>query len=1639
MPQHAGFKRQPVGVGGQTLTDNNPGPTREQRQLIRDAIETIETSHHIKPVRLRGVDVKLAAGQTIELRGKVPSASRVCPRTPENLRWGLNVVKAEVRGEELHILVQNCRRWGQTTLTPRDVLADIRTESDIVEALVGPSCEEEIEVEGMRTKCLLDSGSQVTIVSERFYRQHLAHLPIQELAKPVTVLGAGGQSVPYLGHITMQCRLPEVLAGEETVISVACLVGQGDTKFSETIPIILGTNVFRDLPRSPVTDHVRCEALFMRANAADSSDLNGKVGTIVLKKRTVIPPMGTASVVGQPRVRDLQTVSSVLVQEHCDQQQNAKVGLVATKVDVQDLHDVRLTLCNFSDVELVVQKNTNIADVYVAHAMYDMHKVLEEFSELPEPHNVTLNTHTVTQSTNSMHTDISETCQFRFGESAPEDWCRHFSQRLSAYSDVFIQHDLDIGRTEAEHHDINLEPGCTVRERPRPISPRDFEEAKQHIQELLEAKIISPSCSPFASPIVLVRKKNNSLRLCVDYRAVNRFTVKDSYAIPKIDDLFLTLNGGQWFTSMDLSKAYYQVPLTERAKQISAFTTPFGLFQFERMPFGLCNSPATFQQLMDRVFMDMNLSELIVFLDDILIHGRTLEELEDRTIRSLERLRKFKLKLDPQKCVFGTKEVRHLGHVISDQGIKPDPEKISALTSWPVPRTVKDVKSFIGFAGFYRKFIPKFAQMAKPLNDLTAGYIPRGIQKKGERKKSLTLTSDITHMWGDKQKAAFEALIQALTSEPLLAVADRTKPFTLHCDASGTGIGAVLYQEQDGKSRVIAYASRSLNKTESNYPAHKREFLALKWAMTEKFHDYILGTKVTVVTDNNPLRYILHKAKLDAVSHRWLASLSIYDFDIQYKRGSTHLDADGLSRRHDREELLEDAEYHKFLENTEFIRRKATELDNQTEGLQTANSGVVRAVMEAKGIRPASNKQASLHVPSCSQSVETDTEENLPAVEQLITDPSLIPDDILEPKENGIHTMGKREWRRLQLADPTLNWVIQQLEKSRKLSANTQEGVSPEMRVFIREQNKLVMKEDVLHRKVEDEEGRVKWQLVIPTSKRQQAMSGVHEDIYHPHLESALQQARLRFFWPFMARDLENKIRRCGRCVRRGATKEKAPMETITSSVPLELLSIDYLTIEVKGQKQNILVILDHFTKFGVTVCTKDQKAKTVAQALWQNFFMIYGFPQRILSDQGRDFESELLKEVCRVAGIKKCRTTPYHPAGSPVERLNREIIHRLRSLEDEQKKDWRKSLPAVMHAYNCSVHSSTGYSPYYLFFGRHPRLPIDLAFGIDLDSSRGGSPRQFVRDMKNRLQEAYTTASDNMDKRALRNKTQYDTSAHAAELEVGDRVLVRRLGPRITSKVSDRWEKGVYVVVDKPGDMPVYSVRLEGGIGPVRTLHRNLLLPIGVLDEETTKIREKERGPMPKRKTEGSRTERQDFDEEDTTPLQVEFAWPSSELRPEASVFVPISEPLRTDVVELSESPEGEQVPETGMDSGQEPSEPADEAQHDLDLAESEGDQEDGSGDDLNRSEPEEAVGFDAEGDQPAPEPRRSLRQRRPVDRLNLAHIVPADSSSESVTASKVKDLGPWLKQLEESFETFSKSLSMIKEHYFILAKKCV
>lgn len=338
---------------------------------------------------------------------------------------------------------------------------------------------------------------------------------------------------------------------------------------------------------------------------------------------------------------------------------------------------------------------------------------------------------------------------------------------LRKYNTVFSAHEGDLGCTNLISHDIPLLDDVPVRQRYRRIPPSEYEVVKAHVNQLLEAQIVRESSSPYASPIVLVKKKDGSLRMCVDYRLLNSKTRKDAFPLPRIEESLDALAGARWFSTLDLASGYNQVPVSESDKPKTAFCTPFGLFEWNRMPFGLCNAPGTFQRLMQRMFGDQQYQSWLLYLDDIVVFSSSFAQHLARLEVVLSRLHAEGLKAKLEKCAFFRQEVGYLGHVISSKGVSTDPAKVEAVANWQRPRCVTEVRSFLGFASYYRRFVEGFAKLASPLHKLVADL-------SGKSKKPSSKSIDTA--WTPQCEESFETLKARLVSSPVLAYADFTLP-----------------------------------------------------------------------------------------------------------------------------------------------------------------------------------------------------------------------------------------------------------------------------------------------------------------------------------------------------------------------------------------------------------------------------------------------------------------------------------------------------------------------------------------------------------------------------------------------------------------------------------------------------------------------------------------------------------------------------------------------------------------------------------------------------------------------------------------------------------------------------------------------
>jgi hypothetical protein len=444
---------------------------------------------------------------------------------------------------------------------------------------------------------------------------------------------------------------------------------------------------------------------------------------------------------------------------------------------------------------------------------------------------------------------------------------------LSKFSDLFAD-GKTLSHTHEVQHRVPTGDSPPVHAQPRRVPPAQRSVIENEVQVMLKNGIIEPSASPWSSPVVLVKKKDGSVRFCVDYRKLNSVTKRDVYPLPRIDDAIDALAGAQYFSTLDLLSGYWQIEMDPNDKEKTAFCTPGGLYQFKRMPFGLANAPATFQRLMDKVLRAVKYRMALVYLDDIIIYSPDFKTHMQHLEEVLTTIQSAGLRLKAKKCTFAAQDVVYLGHRIAAGGISPDPEKIRAVRGLVPPSSLKELRSFLGLASYYRRFIKDFAKIAAPLYD------------------SL---SDKSFAWTADHQRIFIRIKEAITSEPVLDHFHEERETRLQTDASGSGLGAVLVQMHEGKERVVAFASRRLSKAEEKCHSSETECLAVVWAI-KKFHPYLYGRPFKVVTDSIALKYLRSKANLSPKLVRWALELQEYDFEILHRSGTANGNADALSR-----------------------------------------------------------------------------------------------------------------------------------------------------------------------------------------------------------------------------------------------------------------------------------------------------------------------------------------------------------------------------------------------------------------------------------------------------------------------------------------------------------------------------------------------------------------------------------------------------------------------------------------------------------------------------------------------------------------------------------------------------------------------
>uniref|UniRef100_A0A7M5WLR4 Uncharacterized protein n=1 Tax=Clytia hemisphaerica TaxID=252671 RepID=A0A7M5WLR4_9CNID len=698
------------------------------------------------------------------------------------------------------------------------------------------------------------------------------------------------------------------------------------------------------------------------------------------------------------------------------------------------------------------------------------------------------------------------------------------------------------------------------------------------------------------------------------------------------------------------------------------------------------NGSATFQRLVEAVMADELWHFVLAYLDDIIIFSATFEEHVEHLQRAFDKLANANLKANPGKCDLAETEIAFLGHIVTHDGVRPNEENTKKVKEFPRPKNAKQMKSFLGLCSYYRRFVPKFADLSAPLFHLT---------KLG-----------VKYEWTHECEKAFQHLKDILTSDPVVAMPDFTKRFYLQTDASNTGIGWTLSQKHDGMDRAVHYGGRALKPAEKNYPVIEKESLAIV-AAVKNLHNYLANDQFTILTDHQPLEYMLKTRDRFNKMIRWVLYLQAYDFVIEYRPGKANGNADALSRI-PWEQLQAEAAKDPIQEKKSTKNRKKTEQPEskieKEEVFFTPNT-TVEGEDESNVMKYESEafKERS--------KLELD-ERNLNN-----SSPCIIDEQKGEKQKFSAITenpFDKESIIRHQKADPQL------LGKMEYLADKVLPEDSKEKKEILRDIDNYLIDNGVLYHvfspRIATTEGTWK-QLVIPKKYRAQILQLNHDEPASAHFGFAktADKIRRRYYWPNMLTDIQTWVNTCIICQQdKGTTKKNAPLYPIATGEVFEALHCDVVGPFPRTDAGNryVVVFIERLTAWPEAFAVASTEANVIAELLLHHIIFRFGVPRHFVTDQGKNFLSNLMAEVCNMLNIKQIKTTPYHPQSNGiVERLNGTLVKGISHFVASRQNDWDQYLPSVLFAYRTSVNESRKESPYYLMFGREATLPSDLQF----------------------------------------------------------------------------------------------------------------------------------------------------------------------------------------------------------------------------------------------------------------------------------------------------------------------------------------
>lgn len=976
--------------------------------------------------------------------------------------------------------------------------------------------------------------------------------------------------------------------------------------------------------------------------------------------------------------------------------------------------------------ELIVLKNAKgnrtllgVDFLKASGIVLDLQKGHWFFSESPQRQNNFIELPPEINSLLAVHTE-SHPCRLRENEGT------HLSSQQQTALNVLLERYEKCFQPGGEptpfiEHCIKTDNHLPVAVPPYRMNPVKKEILKKEINKLLAEGIIEECESPYASPVVLIPKPNGTIRLCIDYRKLNAITVPDSYPLPRMDDLLHEARPTSFMSTIDLRAGYHQVKVNPADQDKTAFVCPFGTYRYLRMPFGLRNAPATFQRLIDRFRNGLEDILTLTYLDDIIVLSESFEKHLSDLQAVFDRLLLFKLQANREKCHFASSRVKYLGFWITQNGIEIDQEKVSSIQRIPPPKNIKETQSFLQTCSWFRRYIQNFAEISRPLSDLT-------------KKK-------VQWEWGFSQQKAFETLKNCLITPPVLKQADGTKPYIIRTDSSSYALGAVLLQGEGSDEHPIEYASRLLTPAERNYSTTEREALAVVWAL-KKFRGYVEGSEITVASDHQPLKWLLSLKSPSGRLARWALEIQSFNLKVQYVPGKANVIADMLSR------------------------------------------------------------------PVC--------EEKIP------------PCEVLNITVVDMPARSVKDMRESQLKDENLKKIIESFESTQK----TEDYANWTERGFL-------MNQGILYRYVPDSDSE-EAQLVIPTAERESIMQKHHNDPMAGHYgeEGTFQRIAKRYYWTGMKKYISDYVKQCPECNRYKATNQKPAglLRTPVYSQRFEIISIDLFGPLPKTEtgKQWIFIVEDCATRWIELFPLAQATARECAMTLIEEVFMRHGVPRRIISDNGPQFISSVLQQVCCTLNISQNLIPVYCPQANPVERKNRDLKPRLAILVGNEHDNWHSKIPVIRFALNTAVCDTTGHTPAFLQFGRELRTVDDVV----QDFKAVVENDNFVPEITPYLKKFATITSEIRERIELKQdqrKRQYDKKRRQQFYSPGDKVWVKlhtlsNAKHKKTSKFMPKRD-GPYLVLTQKSPTTYVIAALDKPSEPIATYHTSALAPFTDMD----------------------------------------------------------------------------------------------------------------------------------------------------------------------------------------------------------------